>query len=119
MSFFQGVPRSMSEIYKISNRNRHRNKEKKKLRESIAVPVSVSTESFDYFSHSKRQKGDKVEENSTESVLNEIGWEATAVKEQVSRSTAIAQKGTMGHYKTNVNSSAKTPVNPYLVNDMS
>merc|ERR1712185_230597 len=29
-----GIPRSLSDIYRISNRNRRRNKEKKKLREA-------------------------------------------------------------------------------------
>jgi hypothetical protein len=111
----------MSEIYKISNRNRHRNKEKKKLREAVVVDASQSSsQSFDYFS-SKKQKGEGLgsEKEGNDQVLKEeVGW-GDALKAQVSRSTSIAQKGTMGHYKSIVNSSAKPQLNPYLVNDVS
>jgi hypothetical protein len=114
----------MSEIYKISNRNRHRNKEKKKLREAVVVDVSQSSsQSFDYFSSSKKQKGEGLatsekEGEGNDQVLREVGW-GDALKAQVSKSTSIAQKGTMGHYKSIVNSSAKPQLNPYLVNDVS
>jgi hypothetical protein len=113
----------MSEIYKISNRNRHRNKEKKKLREAVVVDVSQSSsQSFDYFS-SKKQKGEGLAASEkagegNDQVLREVGW-GDALKAQVSKSTSIAQKGTMGHYKSIVNSSAKPQLNPYLVNDVS
>mmetsp|Transcript_44327 Transcript_44327/g.56751 ORF Transcript_44327/g.56751 Transcript_44327/m.56751 type:complete len:325 (-) Transcript_44327:115-1089(-) len=95
-----GIPRSMAEIYKISNRNRHRNKEKKKLRESVpdtATPT-LSEQPFDYFSPkdspSKKLKGsDGMEDDDTAQVLAQVGWK----KGQGNDLTQLGERALSGH----------------------
>lgn len=113
-----GIPRAMSDIYKISNRNRRRNKEKKKMRESHGnedanVPASTG-ERFDYFSSrdDKRQKGEEEGKKSTADFLQEIGWVSTSKKEVL-----LAGSSAIGHFRDTGGGASRAPANPYLADD--
>ena len=72
------VPRSIEEIYKISNRNRKRNKEKRKLKEESTKdndkafsPVRLGHEAPDASPHpTKRQKTEVADQE----FMRSIGW---------------------------------------------
>ncbi|KAM9971238.1 hypothetical protein ACTFIW_011214 [Dictyostelium discoideum] len=74
------VPKSMQEIYQLSNMNRRRNKEKKKLKEnsSISATTSLSTSPSSLLDSTNNTPKSKKDENAsvtdTFSFLKEIGW---------------------------------------------
>eukprot|EP01103_Thecamoeba_quadrilineata_P014932 TRINITY_DN4571_c0_g1_i1.p1 TRINITY_DN4571_c0_g1~~TRINITY_DN4571_c0_g1_i1.p1 ORF type:complete len:850 (-),score=160.48 TRINITY_DN4571_c0_g1_i1:118-2667(-) len=70
------VPRSIDEIYKLSNKNRKRNKEKKKLKESAKKGTTGVDEdgSEEEDNEPKRQKGNSSTSEETEEFMRKIGW---------------------------------------------
>jgi len=78
----QGVPRSMAEIYKLSNLSRHRNKDKKRLKELVssaqqtpASPVQFGDEpgssGSQPVSGGKAKPGERLQ---TDEFMRDIGW---------------------------------------------
>jgi len=115
----EGIPRSMSDIYKISNRNRRRNKEKKKMRESQPgkedPPLSVtSAEQFDYFTSrdDKRQKGNKESDETAIEFMQEVGWASASNK-----GALLAGSSAVGHFNDTAEGEPRAESNPYLVDD--
>jgi len=118
------IPRSMSDIFKISNRNRRRNKEKKKLREAQQPePTSLTKrgdgqdgslssdhtsssmpEGFNYFEirHKKPRPQQSAPEDDTLAFMHEIGWvDAKQQRElqQTMQGGADAEPGNQTHHQ--------------------
>jgi len=107
-----GVPRSMADIYKISNRNRRRNKEKKKLRESqhgsMELEAGAAAEpAFNYFDgRSKKPRGEAEAQESAVNFLAEMGWAGDPKSVPVS----------IGHFSDTGNKTTAA-ANPYLASN--
>ncbi len=114
----EGVPRSMADIYKISNRNRRRNKEKKKQREGPITGTEAGSEpsetspSFDYFGGRTKRPKEEAEEGvePTVNFLVEMGW------------VDPARAAALGHHAANIGhfaDFAEAAANPYLAHSSS
>jgi hypothetical protein len=98
------LPRSMSDIYKISNKNRRKNKDKKKGREADFEEAQKTESQFDYFAAEKRPKtASGMVDAPTLDFLAEVGWSIGA--ESAHQRDSVLQ---IGHFEQ------PATTNPYI-----
>jgi hypothetical protein len=108
-----GIPKSMADIYKISNRNRRRNKDKKKLQDDVSpvdiaetaaesalrakseeLRVSPADRMAEYFSGRKRQKSEGKEgQDDTLDFIEGIEWMSHEERELLASEVQSQQTG--------------------------